>query len=125
MKTLAETLGVYDPQRPEAPVAALPSQPQTAREFCRGILNTEEYRSSLLRRIIMDELAPVIEAMLYHYAHGKPVERLEVKDTTDPLDDFTAEQLEDRAVRLLEVARQLRAHESPQDEESSGSVAVH
>lgn len=80
----------------------------TAAAFSKEILDSVQYRESLLRRIIMDELPPAIEVLLYHYAHGKPVERVEVKDTTDSLEHLTVEQLEEQAMRLAETARQMR-----------------
>jgi hypothetical protein len=86
------------------------------RDFCRGILSSREYRQSVLDRIIIGQLAPAVECRFYDYAYGKPVERVEFKDTTDPLDDFTAEQLEDRAAKLLEVARQLRLQQQADGE---------
>lgn len=123
-QSLADFLGVLDPQQPELPVQPAPASNLTVQQFCKDVLSTVQYRESLLRRIIMDELPAAIEQMLYHYAHGKPVERLEVKDTTDPLEDFTPEQCEERAMKLLEVARQLRASDIPSEDQRS-TQAVH
>jgi len=126
MKTLAETLGVIDPRRPDAPVPK--AKKLTAKAFSEEILNSDEYRSALLCRILMHTLPPQIESLLYHYAYGKPVEHVEVKDVTDPLEEFSAEQCEKRALQLLEVARQLRAQESlsnDDDEEATDRTAVH
>ena len=111
-QSLADFLGVQDPVTKEAP--SEPSRPNarlTAKAFCKQILESKDYRDSLVRRIVMDELPPAVEVLLYHYAHGKPVERVEVKDTTDPLEDFTPEQLEERAARLLEIAQALAKDE--------------
>ena|SRR2546423_947900 len=113
-QTLAEFLGSSDD-----PVAYEP--PRDVKSFCRGILSSREYRASLLDRITLGTLSPAIECRLYDYAYGKPIERFEVKDTSDPLDDLSAAQLEDRALRLLEVARQLRS-DQPHDAEAGESV---
>jgi hypothetical protein len=106
-QSLADFLGVQDSLRLDESV-----QPafvkMTAKAFSKEILDTAQYRESLLRRILMDQLPAAVECLLYHYAYGKPVESIEIKDVTDPLDDFTAEQCEEHAQRLIEVARQLR-----------------
>jgi hypothetical protein len=70
-QSLADVLGVPDPQQPERPVGDPPLEHLTAQEFCRAILRTPQYRESLLRRILCDELPPGIEAMLWDRAHGK------------------------------------------------------
>ena len=44
------------------------------REFARSILESEPYQRSLARRIADGTLAPGIEALIYHYAYGKPKE---------------------------------------------------
>ena len=115
-QSLADLLGtVPAPATHAAHVLELPplrASHQTVRMFALSILNAAGYRESLLRRILLDALPSAVECLLYHYAYGKPVERVEVKDVTDPIGDFTAEQCEARALRLLEVARQLRARQS-------------
>jgi hypothetical protein len=79
----------------------------------------------------MDDLPPAVECKLWDYAYGKPVERMEVKDTTSTLSTLTPEQLEERALRLAALAKSLRGtkdtpqtHESPllSPEESETSV---
>jgi hypothetical protein len=49
-----------------------------ARAFARQIVNSPEYRASLLRRIVQGALPPQIEAMLWHYSYGKPTEQVQV-----------------------------------------------
>lgn len=46
-------------------------------DFCRGILNSAEYRRSILHRIHLGILPAAIELRFYDYAHGKPAERVE------------------------------------------------
>lgn len=120
MKSLAECLGVQDPGKPEESPAPAPSTKITAKAFCTDILSTVQYRESLLRRIILDSLPPAIEAMLWHYAKGKPVERVEVKDktNTDRLADLTIEQLEERALVLMRRARQIRMNDEVNESSS-------
>lgn len=47
------------------------------KEFAEKILASKEYRASLYRRILCDELPAQIESLLYYYAAGKPTERFE------------------------------------------------
>jgi hypothetical protein len=117
-QTLAEYLGVVDPitkaPAPDAPT--LDFSRLTVKDFAKHILASAEYRASVLRRIMFDELPPAIEALLYHYAHGKPVERVEVNDVTLKLEDLTTAQLEERALLLARLARSLREREQPEPE---------
>lgn len=121
IQSLAEFLNVPDSNQSEPfrPVEQPVCLKMSARDFCRHILSSIEYRMSVLNRITLGTLPPAVECLIHYYAHGKPVERVEVKDTSDPLDDFNAEQLEERALRLLEVARQLRTNESSNNTDST------
>jgi hypothetical protein len=103
-------------QAERAPSAVDCLSADNVRDFCRGVLASREYRQSVLDRVVLGTLAPAIETRFYDYAYGKPVERVEFKDTSDPLDDVTAEQLEERAARLYEAAQQLRRESSEREE---------
>jgi hypothetical protein len=46
-------------------------------DFCKNILQSKEYRDFVIHRIYTRNLPPAIEQLFYHYAYGKPVERLE------------------------------------------------
>ena len=120
--TLAEFLGVPDPVTKVDPSGIDYTSKLPVAAFCKQVLASPEYRMSLVRRITLDELPPAIEQLLYYYAEGKPVEKVEVKDTSDPLENLTIDQLEERAMKLLNVARQLRVEEEPQAAERKGSV---
>ena len=122
MESLAHFLGV-----PEygAPADAEPARPFdqsiTIRDFCRGVLRSRDYRLSILQRIRLGSLPPAVEIAMYHYAEGKPVERVEVEDKTPhALQDMSIEQLEERALRLLDMARGLRSRS-----EDSRTPSVH
>lgn len=108
MKSLADFLGVIDPKDPNKPLSSAPSPKVTAKSFSREVLNSAEYRQSLLQRIMLGELPPHVECLLYHYAYGKPVERVEVEDVTPSIDNMTAEQCEQRALYLAALARKMR-----------------
>lgn len=45
--------------------------------FARDLLGSVEYREGVKQRLLAGELAPPLEILLYHYAYGKPVDRLE------------------------------------------------
>src|SRR5262245_3013308 len=80
MESLADYLRLEDaaPTAPvEAPATDLFSGITTIKEFAERVLNSADYRASLLRRIQLDELPAQIEALLYYYACGKPTERIE------------------------------------------------
>lgn len=111
MESLADFLGIRDIRNPDA------SKPpevsfRSVKDFCRGVLRSQEYRESVMRRILFDELPPQIEVLFFAYAEGKPIDRIEVKDTTDDIDEMNAEQCEQEAMRLLELARQLKEEDA-------------
>lgn len=49
----------------------------TVRDFCRGVLQSREYRQSVLDRITLGLLPPAVECKMYDYAYGKPPDRVE------------------------------------------------
>jgi hypothetical protein len=49
--------------------------------FTQKLLGDKEYQAALRKRIIAGE-APSIEVLLYQYAYGKPVERVQVEQKT-------------------------------------------
>ena len=72
-----------------------------AREFARKILDSEEYRNSIERRIGKDSLPGGVEVMLWYYAYGKPTEKVDVSfSETADLSDLTEAQLAERAQHL-------------------------
>lgn len=64
-----------DPKPPGSGRKAGASQRQAGVEaFARSIIEDKEYQENFRKRAKLGELAPALEAMLYHYAYGKPVE---------------------------------------------------
>jgi hypothetical protein len=47
-------------------------------ERCRALIESPEYRDYFQHRLMVGQLAPALEAMTWHYAYGKPVERQEL-----------------------------------------------
>lgn len=124
MESLADFLGVHDLKGPDdKPVAEAPSPKLTAKEFCRRILASEEYRQSLLNRILLGELPPALEQMMWDRAHGKVVEKVEVRNPSNALESLTVDQLEARALYLASIARTMRSQQADNKEsEAQGSV---
>lgn len=108
MKSLAEHLGIVISGEPH------PDEPSdeellgmSVRDFARGILRSRDYRRSILQRVHMGTLPPAVEVLLYHYAEGKPVDKLEVRDTTS-VAEMSVEELEQRALTIASMVRDAR-----------------
>jgi hypothetical protein len=125
MQSLADVLGVQDPIKPGEPVAPAPSPKLTAKAFCKDILNSREYRESIMRRVIMDELPPAIECMLWDRAHGKTVERVEVKDRTESLEDLTPELVAQKLERVQRMLMLLQNARRSEVEHEQTTTSVH
>jgi len=78
-----------------------------AREFAALVLDSREYRESLVLRIKNGTLPTAIEQLLYHYRYGKPAEHVEVSVTpnADVLSQMSNEELAARAEALAQIAR--------------------
>jgi len=93
-----------------------------ARAVCAAILDDPTYRTNLTARARAGTLAPAVEAMLWHYAFGKPKESLEV--TVGPagdLSELSTEDLLHRADGLRERLREQAARERALPAECSSS----
>ncbi len=119
MQTLADLLGSNDP--PIEPPAK-PWSKLTIKSFCKDILESPEYRDSIKSRILLGEIPPAVECMWYHYAYGKPADKLEVKDTTNAYENLSVEELEARATLLADAARHLRMARESQRQLTDGAV---
>jgi hypothetical protein len=100
---------IYKLAKPKGrPKGALNYVTREAREFALGIVRSDEYRASLVRRIANDTLAPQVETTLLAYAFGKPPERVEVAGDTSHLADLSDEQLAERAELIAALLRMKR-----------------
>jgi hypothetical protein len=50
------------------------------RKAASALVEDGEYRAELLERLRAGTLPPAVEVMLWHYAYGRPVERVEVSN---------------------------------------------
>jgi hypothetical protein len=88
------------------------SRRHSIKQFCQNVLHSREYRESLLRRIDSDTLPAGVETMLYYFAYGKPVERVEFNDVTETnLENASTEELTERAAKLLRTAQSVKEKE--------------
>lgn len=129
MKSLADYLGVLpEGQQASTEDAALDvknTEALSLKDFCRAILNSAEYRASVLSRIMLGELPAQVEVMFYHYAGGKPTEHVEVKTVHNELEDLRVDQLEERALYLANLARQMRLSATKDSAEDDASSSIH
>lgn len=84
-----------------------------AQAFAQEIVESKDYRDSLTSRIKSGALPAQLEAMLWHYAYGKPKETVEVlvneHAIEQELNDLSEEQLAARAQEIaVEIATMAR-----------------
>jgi len=111
-QSLAEFLGLIDPLLPPEHQNPVPPPKMTAKALSKGILQSRTYYESILRRILLDTLPSAVELRLHDYAHGKPVEQIEVRELPADLSDLTSEQLKERARQVSERIRDEQAVEA-------------
>lgn len=76
-----------------------------AQKLARNIVESQDYRDSLTRRIKSDTLPPAVECMLWHYAYGKPIEQVNLNVTQH--EDLSALGLDELFLRARELAQQI------------------
>lgn len=77
MQSLYDVLRVGQKEDPGSATTDLSLASVTPETFCRALLESAQYREYLRDRILFKTLPPAIEVLIYHYAFGKPVERVE------------------------------------------------
>ena len=70
-----------------------------AQKFAADIIDSEDYRRSILRRLNADELPPQVETTLLHYRYGKPPDEIIMSQGED-LSDKSPEELLEELRRL-------------------------
>jgi len=70
-----------------------------AREFAKQLIDDDEYRAALRRRMIRGT-AGAIEAVIWAYAYGKPVDRIET-GPRGAFNELTNEELKGRLLAAL------------------------
>lgn len=79
-----------------------------ARELAQRLVHDADYQRGLVERAQAKKLHPAIEVMIWHYAFGKPTEKLEVSGSlmADPA-RMTDEQLTAALATALDEMRRL------------------
>lgn len=102
------------------------AQRSEARLFCLKILRDPEYREMLHKRAIAGVLPPAMESMLWHYAYGKPPDRIEIGllGGEADLEHLSAAELAERAQALAQALLQPAAPPSPEAQEAQAAKQV-
>lgn len=81
-----------------------------AQRFARDLLESKDYRDSVKTRVRLGTLPPAIEAMLWHYAYGKPIEQIAMTVTPgqEDLSNLSLEQLQERAAMIAHAVQEAR-----------------
>ena len=79
-----------------------------AREFCAGIVCDPAYQQRIKARALAGKLSPQMEALLWHYAHGKPAQPIEQTGdiTVTWQSDLLRERIQRARTRTVETARE-------------------
>jgi hypothetical protein len=122
MKTLYDALHENDPDyKPAGTVTVDPTVEELSnlhgKAFAKALLQSKDYRESLVRRMKTDSLPSAIECKLMDHAWGVPKQRLEVEDKTNSYEGLSAEQIQTRIRTLMDVAQRLGA--SKEDDSTS------
>lgn len=98
------------------------------KDFARRVLEDGAYRLGILQRARTGTLAPQVEVTLYHYAYGKPVERVQIDDrrTGAELQHMSPEELKKQFDELVEqVASERRKAENDDVADLEHDVTTH
>lgn len=76
-----------------------------AKEACAKLVDDPAYRAKLRERLLRGKLAPAVETMLWHYAHGKPKETVSLEGQVSVDHTVIRESL---ASRIASLAARLR-----------------
>lgn len=82
-----------------------------AQKFARKLVESQDYKDSLERRIKSDSLPAAVECMLWHYAYGKPIEQvaLTVIPGTEDLSSLSVDELLKRAKDIGDKLEEAKA----------------
>lgn len=83
--------------------------PVEARGFARSIIDHPEYRANLLARATRGVLPPGVETMLWHYAFGKPPDKVDVSVSDTTISQLREMSEEELAARANSIATEIMA----------------
>jgi hypothetical protein len=98
-----------------------------AADFCKTIIYDPRYRANLLERARNGTLPPQIEALLFYFVFGKPLEKVEISapDLVKPLENLTEAELAARTAALMDRISRLREEASSAPEGTIDAEVVH
>lgn len=85
-----------------------------AKAACAKLVDDPAYRFKLRSRLLSGKIAPAVETMLWHYAHGKPKETLTLDGTLSIDVNHVRETLASRIARLADRLREGSMAEQPE-----------
>lgn len=68
----------FQPGQGGRPKGARNKNSRAAEGVCKKLVEDREYRAAFKKRFKAGELPPPLEAMVWHYAFGKPTEHVEL-----------------------------------------------
>lgn len=83
-----------------------------AKAFAKAVLESQDFREYVIYGLRRRDLPPTVLIRLMDILSsdgwGKPVEKLEIRDTTNDIDEMSVEECEAEARRLIAISRKLR-----------------
>lgn len=109
VRTVSGPTRFGSPGGPKSGRKRIPEGLRLAREKAKTILEDPAYNASLLSRARSGTLPHAVEVLLWHYAYGKPIEKIELTDETENIDltQFSLDQLRERADSVRAAALEL------------------
>jgi len=87
---------------------------QEAKEVCARMVDNPRYLERLEARLVAGKLPPAIEALIWHYAKGKPKDTLQVEGQLGVDVTHIRESLASRIARLAERIKPAGVAEQPE-----------
>lgn len=78
-----------------------------AQKFARELVEDTNYRDNLRKALKDRTCPPAIEALIWHYAYGKPVEHVNVSVQTEDLSQLSTDELMSRYEKKLEELKEV------------------
>ena len=73
---------------------------------CARLVDSKSYRAALKRRLLNGKVAPAMEVLLWHYAHGKPADEIKLDATlrrgADAVSKMSDEELRLELMKTME-----------------------